>query len=124
MSVSTQVLAYVAAVQAGTPVNQSSAHTATINITSGFEVMFPIGVKFSNVSADAVVKVYPSADGGANFDTVASLQMAIPRTANAVVRQSMRLPAGIYAVVFINSGPNTATFQLLTQQVLTAINNA
>ena len=122
-TVSTPVVAWVASIMAGTAVNQSSSLTATVNITAGWEVQIPVAVQFSNVSADPVISIYPSMDGGATYDTTALASFAIGRISSGNGRSSIRLPTGQYALQLLNSGPNTATFQVLTQAIITAINN-
>lgn len=123
-TVSTPVAAWTASIMAGTAVNQSSSLTATINITAHWEIQVPVAVQFSNVSADPVVIVYPSMDGGANYDTTPMTSFAIGRVSSGKGQASIRLATGQYALQLLNSGPNTATFQVLTPMVLSAILNA
>jgi len=123
MTVSTPVLSWVASVMAGSSLAQSSSLTATVNITAGWELQLPVACQFSNVSADPVINVYPSMDGGANYDTTPLTSFSIGRVSSGKGQASIRLSTGQYALQLINSGPNTATFQVLTAAIVTAINN-
>lgn len=124
MSVSTPVLAWTASlIAAGGGVVQSGSITTTVNITGNWEVQVPVSIQFSNVSADAVINAYPSNDGGATYDSNPAFSISIARAAGAVRRTSIRLPVGQYALQLLNSGPNSATFQVLTAMVVTAISN-
>lgn len=124
MSVSTPVLGYTASlISAATGVNQSSSLTTTVNITGNWEVQVPVQIQFSNVSADAVINAYPSNDGGASYDSNPAFSISIARAGGAIRRTSIRLPVGQYALQLLNSGPNSATFQVLTAMVVTAILN-
>lgn len=123
MTVSRPILAWVAALLSGTPLSQSASITATINNTANWEIVVPVQCQFSNVSADPVINIYSSNDGGVTFDSVPMAAFAITRVAAGLGGASIRLPQGIYALRIINSGPNTATFFINTQQVVTAVNN-
>lgn len=124
MTVSTPVLAWIASLLgSATGVNQSSSLTATVNITSAWEVQVPIKIQYSAVSADATVSAYPSNDGGANYDSNPAYSISLIRATGATKQASIRLPAGQWALQLLNSGPNSATFQVLTAQVVTAVNN-
>lgn len=121
------ILTWVATILAATGVNQSSSLTVTVNITAGWEVQIPFKIQYSNVSADAVINIFPSSDGGANYDTAPMFSFSLPSTglnANRLVQGSIRIPTGQYVIQLLNSGPNSASFQVLTQQIMTAINNA
>lgn len=122
-TVSTPVIAWTASIMVGTAVNQSSSLTATVAITAGFELQLPVAVQFSNVSADPVISVYPSMDGGASYDTTPMTSFSVGRIATAKGQASIRLSTGQYAIQLLNSGPNTATMMVLTAAVVTAINN-
>lgn len=124
MSVSTPVLAWTASLIGGaTGVNQSSSLTTTVNITGNWEVQVPVKIQFSNVSADAVINAYPSNDGGATYDSNPAFSISIARAAGATRQTSIRLPVGQWALQLLNSGPNSATFQVLTAMVVTSIQN-
>lgn len=124
MTVSTPVLAWIASLLgSATGVNQSSSLTATVNITGAWEIQVPIKIQYSAVSADATVSAYPSNDGGANYDSNPAYSISLVRATGATKQASIRLPAGQWALQLLNSGPNSATFQVLTAQVVTAVNN-
>lgn len=124
MSVSTPVIAGQASlISAATGVNQSSSLTTTVNITGNWEIQVPVKIQFSNVSADAVINAYPSNDGGVTYDSNPAFSISIARAAGATRQTSIRLPVGQYALQLLNSGPNSATFQVLTAMIVTAINN-
>lgn len=124
-TVSTPVSAWVASILtlANGGVNQSSSITATVNITSGWEIQLPIQCRFSNVSADPVISIFPSMDGGTTYDTTAMTSFSIGRIASATGQASIRLSTGQYAIQMLNSGPNSASFAILTQLVVTSIQN-
>ena len=82
-----------------------------------------MAVQFSNVSADPVISIYPSMDGGANYDTTAMTSYSVGRIATGKGQASIRLSTGQYAIQLLNPGPNTATFMVLTQLVISAIQN-
>ncbi len=124
-TVSTPVITWTASlISAATGTNQSTSLTTTVSITNNWEVQIPIKVQFSNVSADAVINAYPSNDGGAAFDSNPAFSISVARASGGGLRQtSIRLPVGQYALQLLNSGPNSATFQVLTAMVVTAISN-
>jgi len=122
---STPVLAWTASlIGSSTGANQSASLTTTVNITQGWEIQIPVKVQFSNVSADAVINAYPSNDGGNAFDGNPAFSISVARVSGGGATQtSIRLPVGQYALQLLNSGPSSATFQVLTQMVITAIVN-
>jgi len=122
-TVSNPVIAWIASIMTGTGVNQSSSITATVNITSGWELQLPIQCQFSNVSADPVISIFPSMDGGVTYDNTAMTSFSIGRIASATGQASIRLSTGQYALQLLNAGPNSSTFRVLTAAVITAINN-
>ena len=122
-TVSTPVVAWVASIMASTGVNQSSSLTVTVNITSAWEVLVPFRVQFSNVSADPVVNIYPSNDGGTTYDTTAMSSFSIGRIASGTGQATIKLSTGQYVIQILNSGPNSASITVGTQVVMTAINN-
>jgi len=125
MAVATPVSAWVASIMAATGVAQSSSLTVTVNITAGWEVQVPIWVQVSAVSADPVVEIYPTMDGGAAYDTVPLTSFTLPRVSGGGVTQSsIRLSTGQYAIRLLASGSGSQSFAVLTQMVITAINNA
>jgi hypothetical protein len=111
---------YQASIVAGQATG-NSAITATIVATDAWEMNVPFAFRYgANVSLDATISVYPSYDGGANFDTVPWVSFNLARVANTLVRGSVRLPGGIYAVQMRNSGPS-GTFCLFTAEEATAV---
>lgn len=123
-TVSTPVSVWVASILTSTGTNQSSSIYATVNITAGWEIQIPIQVIMSAVSSDPVVNILPSMDGGANYDTSAFQSFSIARiTGGGTVQGSIRLSTGQYLIQMTSSGPNSQSFALLTQLVLTSINN-
>ena len=119
----TPIIANVASIMTGTGLAQSSSITATIVNTGGYEVQVPIRIQFSNVSADPIITVYRSTDNGTNFDTTGITSFSIARVTAAprLGQASISLGTGVYALQLLNSGPNSAQFQILTQLVVTAI---
>lgn len=124
-TVSSPQLAWTASlIGAATGANQSSSLTTTVSITNNWEIQIPVKVQFSNVSADAVINAYPSNDGGAAYDSNPAFSISVARVSGGGTKQtSIRLPVGQYALQLLNSGPSSATFQVLTQMVVTAILN-
>jgi hypothetical protein len=125
-TVSTPVSTWVASLLTLTGVNQSSSLTVTVHVTAGWEVQIPI--QFSHnatVSADPVCSVYASMDGGANYDSNPFTVFVLPRTAGGggMRQTSIRLSTGQYCLQLLNSGPNSQLFAVLTQLVITAIQN-
>lgn len=121
--VSVPVMAWLAALNAGGFVSAGQSNTVTVHLTQGLEIQVPVGVRYgSNVSLAAAVFVYPSNDGGANYDTVPLLAFSIPTTASVNQIASIRLATGQYAIRTVISSPSCTVF-VLTQAVITAIAN-
>ena len=114
------VLAWVATIMAGAGVAASSYLTATIAITNAYEVLIPFLAVFTTQSADPIVNIYPTADGTVGYDTSPMSSLSIPRVTGGSSQVSIRIPTGQYVISILNSGPNTTTFYINTQQVLTA----
>ena len=114
------VKVYSASILAGAATG-NSALTATIVATDAWEVAVPFAFRFgANVSLDPTISLYPSYDGGANFDVIPLVSFSLARLASALVRGSVRVPGGIYAVQMRNSGPS-GTFCVFTQEEVTAV---
>jgi len=122
-TVSTPVKTWVATLNAGGFISQGQGKTVTVNLTQGWEIQVPLGVRYgSAVSLATAITVYPSNDGGVTFDTEPLVSYAIPTTASVNKVASVRLTTGMYAVVMTSSSPST-TFFCLTQEIITAIQN-
>lgn len=121
---STPISTYIATIMAASGVAQSSSITASFNLASAYEIQVPVRCQFSNVSADPVINVYASMDGGTNYDTTPLQSFSIARIASGTAQASIRLGTGQYVLQMLNSGPNSALFSILTCEVITAINNA
>lgn len=127
MSVSTPVLAWVATIQAGIGIGQSSNFTFTVHLTQGWQINVPIKVWFpTNVSAGPQISVYRSADGGLSYDTVPLQPTSMARRSGNSDTTSLKLETGNYAIQVLSGGGSAATWtvQILTQAVITAILNA
>ena len=124
-TVSTPVLAYSAALLAlaSGGVAQSSTILVSINNTGGWEVRIPVQVRYSNVSADATIYIYPSRDGGATYDTDPMTAWSIPRAQGTTRQVSASFPTGQYLIAIVNSGPNSASFAVNTLEYITAVQN-
>lgn len=123
-TVSTPVSAWVASLMAGNSVSANGSITATIQCTGGWEIQIPIRMAFSRVSSDPVVNVFATMDGGVNYDNVPMASFAITRVANGVAQASLRLPTGQYALqIQVLTSSDNATVAILTQLLITAINN-
>ncbi len=123
MSVSNPVIAWTASLQALTGIQYSASLYFSVNITAGWELQVPVQVRFSLASADPIVNVYPSNDGGANYETQAMVSFSIARLNSATRLGSVRLPTGQYLMQVQHSGPNSASVAVLTAMVVTGINN-
>jgi hypothetical protein len=124
MSVATPVKAWVASLNAGGFISHGQSLTVTINITGGWEIQIPTGVRYgSNVSLASAIFAYPSNDGGATYDTEPVAAMSIPVTASVNKVASLRLTTGQYAIQIQSSSPST-TFYVLTQEIISAFNIA
>jgi hypothetical protein len=124
MSIATAVKAWVATLNAGGFISHGQSLTVTVNLTAGWEIQVPVGVRYgSGVSLASAVFAYPSNDGGATFDTEPIAAMSVPATASVNKVGSLRLTTGIYAIQVQSSSPST-TFFVLTQEVITAFNIA
>lgn len=121
--VSTPFVTWTASLQALTGIQYSASLYFSVNITAGWEVQIPVQVRFSLVSADPVVNVYPSSDGGANYDSVPAASYNIARLASTTRQASIRIPTGQYLIQVQHSGSNSASVGLLTGMIITAVNN-
>lgn len=121
--VSTPVKAWLATLNAGGFISHGQALTVTVNITGAWEIQIPIGVRYgANVSLAALIGIYPSSDGGANFDSVALQSFAIPTLASGRQVLSVRLTTGQYVVTVTMSSPSGTVF-VLTQEAITGVIN-
>ena len=125
-TVSTPVSAWVASLLTSTGVNQSSSLYVSISITAGWEVQVPIQVQVSSVSADPIVNIYASMDGGANYETQPFTSFSLARNTNAprITKGSIRLSTGQYLIQMQASGYDSQSFAVLSQLTITAILNA
>lgn len=121
--VSTWVATLLALASGG--VNQSASLTVTVHLTQGWEIQIPIQVSHqANISADPVVNVFTSNDGGVTFDSNPFISFSVARASGGGGRiQSLRLTTGQYCIQLLNSGPNSAFFGVLTQLVVTGVSN-
>ena len=127
MAVANPILTWGATIQAGIGIGQSSSYTFTIHLTQAWQVVCPIIVRFpTNVSAGPQISVYRSLDGGNTFDTVAIAPLGLARQSGTFQQVSLKLETGQYAVQVLSGGGSSATWtiQVLTQQYLTAVQNA
>jgi len=120
MAASIPVVAYIASIMPGTAVAQSSSLTATIDLCTAYEALVPFGCVFSNVSADPIISFYRSSDQGGTFETQPMFSVSIARIPTGRGQVNVGLGRGLYAVQLMNSGPNTATFQIGMQEIVTA----
>jgi hypothetical protein len=121
MATANPVLAYTATLLAGSAIAAGNSLTVTVNITQGWEVQVPVNIRYATASLDTGVFAYPSSDGGASFDNQPIVAFAIPAVHIVNSRGSVRLSTGMYAIE-IRSSSLSITIQVLTQQVVTAIN--
>ena len=124
--VSTPVMVSQAALFAATGMAQSiNSNTVAIDARGAWEVIVQGQIQYSDVSNDAVIHVYQSLDGGANYDLQSMMSIAIPMqtVAPRIGRVSARIPQGQYILQIVNSGPNSATITLPTYVVISAVQN-
>lgn len=122
MSNAIPVKTWVATLNAGGFISSGQSLTVTVNLTQGWEIQVPCGVRYgSNVSLASAVFVYPSNDGGTTFDTVPLLAYTLPTGASLNKNASVRLTTGQYAIQIQSSSPSTS-FYVLTQEIVTAYN--
>lgn len=105
-------------------VAQSSSLTLTVDARTYWEAQVPIAVSHvGSISADPVVNVFTSMDGGATFDSQPFQVMSLQRVSGGGQRRaSLRFSTGYYLVQLLNAGPNSACFAVDTQMVITAVN--
>lgn len=125
-TISTPVSAWVASILTATGTAQSSSIYITVNLTAGWEIQIPFRVQNSTISADHVVNVYALMDGtaGGNYDQTPFTSVNIGRLASGISQGSIRLSTGQYLIQLLTAGPSSQTWSVLTQLVITAINNA
>lgn len=126
MSVATKVLAWTnTGIHAGTAVAAGNSRTFTFSLTAGWEIQIPCFAFAATASLDSGVYVYPTSDGGANYDTEPLVSFSIRTAAahSALKAASVRLTTGQYAVELRASSP-TCTFGIRTCLVITAVNIA
>lgn len=111
-------------------VSNSGSITVTVHVTAGWEIQIPIQFSHVTASADPVVKIYASMDGGLTFDSNPFTSFSLGRNwvlgagAQTGSRQtSIRLTTGQYCLQLTNAGPYSSAFAVLTQLVVTAVQN-
>lgn len=122
-TISTPQLTWVASLQALTGIQYSASLYFSVNVTAGWEIQIPIQVRFSLVSADPIVNVYASSDGGTAYDTTPIASFSITRLASATRQTSVRLPTGQYLLQVQHSGSNSASVAVLTALVISSVVN-
>lgn len=124
-TVSNPVSAWVASILTATGLAQSTSLYVTVNLTSGWEVQVPVRIVNSTVSADHVVNIYALMDGTAagNYDQTPFTSFSVARLASATSQASIRLSTGQYLMQVLVAGPSSQVVSVLTQLVITSINN-
>lgn len=122
-TISTPIAAWVASILTATGTAQSSSIYVTVSITGGWELQVPVQVLQSTVSADHVVNIYPTMDGGATYDQTPFTSFSVARLASGTSQGSIRLSTGQYLMQILVAGPSSQRVAVLTQLVITAINN-
>ncbi len=127
--VSTPVMAYVASIEAGRALPQTGTLTFAVNIPTAWQIVLPIKTvspNTANNSSGPLIFVFRSADGGTTYDNIPLQSFGFARPTAALTQNlSIKLEAGNYLVCVVMGGGVASTWsvQVLTQQVLTAINN-
>lgn len=122
MATITQVMTWVQTLNAGTAVQGGNSLTVTVNVTAGWEVQIPMQSTYGTASLGTGVYVYPTMDGGANYDTDPIYAFAMEKTHETTHRQSIRLTTGQYAIEMRASSP-TVTCAVVTFVVITAVDS-
>ena len=120
MSVATNIMTWVATLDAGQAKAAGASLTLTVHLTQGWEIQIPFRVYHSAYSIDPGIYVYRSTDGGTNYDSEAFTAFAISGASQAIKTRSVVLTTGQYALEMRCSSP-TCTFMVLTQAVITGI---
>ena len=118
-TVGNRAIAYLAAPHAAEAVAGSAWITATFDCRTAEQIVVPLYVAQATASANFPINIYRSADGGANFATVARPAMSISRLTNSWARSAVVLDGGKYAIAMCSSGPNTATLGIDTCEIVT-----
>ena len=125
--VSTPQVAYRSSLIGGTAMGQSANLTIATSV-AGWELRVPfVGAQpnTANISAGWELYAYRSDDGGATYETVASVGMSISRNPNVKDQKAIKLDTGVWLLRIISGGNVAATFSFSigTQDEITAIAN-
>jgi hypothetical protein len=122
-AVVTPQLAWVATLHGGSAVAAGASLTVTFHLTAGWQAQIPVLARANTASLDSIAQAYASDDGGATYATSPIAAVSIPSLGNHNTDQiaTLVLPTGQYAIRLLASSP-TVTFAVLTQQILTAVN--
>ena len=120
------IIAWVASILPTTSAGQSGSVTFTFQMTAGFEAYFNINAGLpgtTSVSAGPEVDVYRSTDGGATYETIATVAAVFPTLPIATVQtRQVLLTTGYWAIRLQTGGgvATTVSFQVNTAMVITA----
>lgn len=125
--VTTPQHAFGASLISGTAVAASS-NTSVSFYVGGFEAQVPILVQqpnTANISAGWEVYAYRSTDGGATYETVASVSFSVARNPNIKESKILRLESGQWALRVVTGGNVAATWSIMvgTQDIITSLIN-
>lgn len=121
----TPVLAKIATVQGLTGIAGSSFLTATVQVTSGWELRLPFqAIQAANVSAGPELRAFAAvadAIGTPPYATI-PLTFGLNRSGSGNDTYVCTLPTGIWCLALCSGGPNTATVGIGTAELITAVN--
>lgn len=120
MAIATNILTWVATIDAGQAKAAGQSLTVTVHLTAGWEIQIPIRCVYGTYSVDSGIFIYRSTDGGATYDSLAFTAFSITGGQLLDMKKSIVLTTGQYAIEIRASSP-TCTFMVLTQAIVTGI---
>ena len=128
MSVTTPVHAYISNLIPGTCMGRSANATAACSV-GGFEAYLPIHMIQPGTASNAAgweCYAYASTDGGANYETIASVSFSVTVGNATNDRRRLTLGPGVWLIRLITGGScaSTYSFDVGTMDVITADLNA
>lgn len=120
-TVGNRAIAYIASPKAPAAYAASAWHTVTVDLRTAEWLRVPFrAVQNATVTNGPELHIYRSADGGANFETIAMTAISLARSPSSDDRQILQLEGGLYVLAMQAGGPNTATLGIETCEILSA----
>ena len=121
------IQAYISTYNAAQQGGISTSLMFSFAITQELQAELPIQIFVSaNLSLPAEIRIFRSADGGANYETIGRMREIFPSIADGAASHTLRriiiLDNGQYNILVLTNTGTAATFsvQLLTARLLTA----